>query len=125
MVETNLETAKIALGERERIREKYLHKYIGYWTATAKNDFDSIDVIEKWASAMNLDAVIWTALPPKFDGQTGRIPTADEVISFLRNLPQEKNKNAEEYIRRAPRQIDTHYRRRIEAELNWTPFSEF
>jgi len=48
----------------------------------------------------------------------------DEVVSFLRNLPQEKQRNAEEYIRKTPRQIDTEYRRRIEAEWNWTPTGE-
>jgi hypothetical protein len=68
--------------------------------------------------------VVWTALPPKFNDQSGRIPTVDEVISFLQNLPQERQKNAEEYIRKTPRQIDTKYRRRIEAELNWTPIGE-
>jgi hypothetical protein len=59
-------------------------------------------------------------LDPKFK-QEKRVPTSDEVIAFLRMLPPEVRSGAEEYIRKTPRQIDTAYRRRIEAELHWTP----
>jgi hypothetical protein len=51
------------------------------------------------------------------------LPTSDEIVAYLGNLPSEKKKRAEEYIRRAPPQIDTPYRRRIEAEFGWTPVS--
>ena len=70
---------------------------------------------------MNLDAVVWTALKPKFQEEIGQIPTADEVIAFLKHLPPETKKVAEEYVRRAPAQVNTEYRRRIENELGWTP----
>ena len=64
--------------------------------------------------------VIWTALPPKFRDEV-RAPTADEVMTYLRDLVGPSRDRAEQYIRRAPRQIDTVLRRRIVAELNWTP----
>jgi hypothetical protein len=51
------------------------------------------------------------------------MPTIDDALKSLRELPNEKRRNAEEYIRRAPTQIDTAYRRRIETELRWTPLS--
>lgn len=73
-----------------------------------------------WATARNLDAVVWTGLGPKFGGTNGRRPTVEEVVDYLRPGAGRFRVRAEEYIRRAPRQIDTAYRRRIEAELGWT-----
>lgn len=80
-------------------------------------------LVGNWAERMNLDAVIWTALPPKFKGGT-RIPSVEEVISYLSGLSYEKRKHAETYIRMAPRQIDTDYRRKIQAVLHWSPLGE-
>lgn len=118
---TDLDMAKASLAEREEISEKYISKYVGYWSQAKKYDSASTGFIEKWASHIGIDAVVWTALPPKFANESGRVPTIVDVVSFLRTLPQVKQRNAEEYIRKTPRQIDTEYRRQIEAELNWTP----
>jgi hypothetical protein len=120
MLVTDLSNAISSLANRENTSQEN----IGYWCLASTHQNESSEIIGNWASHIGLDAVVWTALPPKFNDQSGRIPTVDEVISFLQNLPQERQKNAEEYIRKTPRQIDTKYRRRIEAELNWTPIGE-
>jgi hypothetical protein len=60
----------------------------------------------------------------KFGDEVGRVPTVEEVISFLKIHSSETKKQAEEYVRRTPCQIDTEYRRRIETELNWTTISD-
>ena len=51
----------------------------------------------------------------------GRQPTVEEIVKHLRELPCDVRERAEKYIRKAPRQIDTPYRRRIEAEFHWEP----
>lgn len=81
-------------------------------------------MIGNWAERISLDAVIWTALLPKFNGERGKIPSSDEVIFYLSNLPDEKRRHAEEYIHMVPRQIDTDYRRKIETVLRWTSLSK-
>jgi len=124
MLISDLDTAKISLAKREGIPAKNIQNYVGYCSETMKSDGESSDAIAKWASRIGLDAVVWTALPSKFDGQDGKIPTAEDVISFLRHPSQKYPGKAEEYIRKTPRQIDTEYRRRIEAELNWAPVGE-
>lgn len=115
----DLKLAKMELKNREGIKESDL----GFWTQGSFSTHASSETISNWAIQKELDAVIWTALPPKFEDQIGKVPTIEEVISFLRNLPHEKRKYAEEYIRNAPIQIDTDYRRIIEKEFHWTPLS--
>jgi hypothetical protein len=70
---------------------------------------------------MGLDAAVWTNLPPKFGGNESLVPSAKQVVEHLDGLAAEKRRNAEAYIRRAPKQIDTDYRRLIESKLGWTP----
>jgi hypothetical protein len=74
--------------------------------------------LAKWADAHGLEAAIWTALVPKFDDIEVR-PSVDQVVEYLRGLTRTERDNAKQYIERAPRQIDTEYRRRIEAALGW------
>ncbi len=120
MIVPDLDTAKIKLAEREGIKMENIPRYIGYLSPTGSYSGQSAEVIGRWASYIGLDGVVWTNLPPKFQNEA-RVPTVEEVISFLQTRPPETKKRAEEYIRKTPRQIDTEYRRRIEAELNWTP----
>jgi len=118
MTNKKLEIAIEELKEREGVNESA----IGFWTQNSSSEHTFIEIIGEWAKLKGLEAVIWTALPPKFDGQNGRVPTIEEVISYLRDLPLLKISYVEEYIRRAPIQIDTDYRRKIEGEFGWSPW---
>jgi hypothetical protein len=79
---------------------------------------ETIVELPEWAAARGIQSVIWTGLPAKF-GSAERVPSFDEVLGHLRGLTGVTKDRAERYIRFAPRQIDTEYRRRIEAELGW------
>ena len=47
-------------------------------------------------------------------------PTSAQVIAYLRSLDGQQKTKAEEYVRKAPQQIKTAYRKAIELELGWT-----
>ena len=95
-------------------------KYIGNWSRGGPSPTE-IPELSEWALARNVDSVVWTALPPKFEDDDNRQPSVEDVLRYLRALSGTARDAAEKYIRRAPRQIDTAYRRRIEAELHWLP----
>jgi len=80
--------------------------------------------VAAWLRARRIDAAIWTAIPPKFNGQNGRVPTADEVVAWLDSCTGEQREAAEDYIRRTPAHIDTQYRRIIAARLGWRALRE-
>ena len=109
-----------ALAEREGTPKKN----IGRWPRDG-GDPKNICNLESWASRQGVDHVIWTALKPKVCRSSG-VPTEDvlsehEAVSYLSNLSGCVRAKAEEYVRRAPPQIDTAYRRRIAHCLGWTP----
>ncbi|WP_298402282.1 hypothetical protein [uncultured Chloroflexus sp.] len=113
MLPTELQAAKKALRDRERIPTKNWEKRIGSWRHGEAAPA-AIPELPDWAQARNLDAVIWTALNPTFTH-------VDEIIEHLNNLSGEKKERAEQYIRCAPSQIKTAYRRQIEHIFGWTP----
>lgn len=96
---------------------------IGRWS-TDESDPRLITGPSAWASPRGVQHIVWTALGPKFAGERGRVPTADEVVEHLKSLRDQEAAEAETYVRRAPAQIDTAFRRRIANELGWTPRSE-
>jgi hypothetical protein len=114
----SLEEAKKALAAREGIPEQNITKDIGSWSRGDEDPSCIID-IALWASSRSIKHIIWTALLPKFDGKNGYSPTLDEVVTHLSDLTGPARDNAEKYIRMAPAQIDTTYRRYIEARLGW------
>jgi hypothetical protein len=70
---------------------------------------------------MNLDVVVWTNLKAGLRNSRGTLPSASEVLKCLGDLSHTKRRLAEEYVRKAPSQIDTEYRRLIEKEFGWFP----
>ena len=109
----DLPTAREAL----RMREGCKDSGISSWSRGAAAPSNVVELPE-WAAAHGVDSVVWTGLPAKI-GEDERRPSIEEVLNHLRALKGAERDNAEKYVRRAPRQIDTEYRRRIEAELGW------
>lgn len=123
MLPVELSVAKEALCNREGIRARDPLAKIGSWQHGDSAPIHIPD-LPKWAETKGLDAVVWTALGPKF-GDANRSPSAHEVIEYLRGLRGPIREHAKEYIERAPRQIDTEYRREIEAAMGWSCRGDF
>lgn len=117
MLLADLPSAKKALKDREGITAKQWEAMIGSWQRDEAAPANIPD-LPKWAEAHGLDAVIWTALGPRFDDEE-ESPSVETVIGYLRGLEGTKREHAKRYIERTPRQIDTEYRRQIEAVLGW------
>ncbi|MFQ5997149.1 MAG: hypothetical protein ACE5LA_06025 [Dehalococcoidales bacterium] len=125
MALNNLDEAINNLREVEGI-PAFSKDRIGYVNLRSREQRSSVvvdiaDEIRRWACMKKVEAVIWTDLPPKFEEETGIEFTEENVISYLNNLPDDSKKKAEEYIRRAPRQIRTGLRSAIEKKLGWFP----
>jgi hypothetical protein len=108
-----------ALATREGISRP--ERSVGYWTPTASTQHREADVIGEWARDRSLSAVVWTSLQPGFRGRRGTVPSVDAILDHLRGLRPEIAQSAEQYVRNAPIQIATAYRRSIEHELRWHP----
>ncbi len=103
-------------------REDTKKDYIGFVQVSNQNyRTDLVDGIIEWAKGKSIEAVIWTDLKPNFKEKSGADFTPENVIKYLRNLPFPSNRKAEEYIRKAPGQIRTALRQKIENELGWVP----
>lgn len=119
----DLQTAKERLGMREYADAgpKWVAKNIGFWDrASATSHGLESDTIATWAALRGFASVVWTNLPPKFNGQDGVMPDEDAVVAYLRALEGTARGLAEDYVRKAPAQIDTAYRQRIARDLGWT-----
>lgn len=109
---TDITTAREALQKREGCKSD---KNIGSWHIGEASP-KLVLGLPDWAHARGIDAAVWTALPPNFG-----VENEEVVIHYLSSLTGAVRDTAERYVRYAPRQIDTAYRRRIEADLHWTP----
>lgn len=117
---TDIAAARFALGAREGIPESRRAIWVGSWQAGEEHLPDLNKGLDEWARRKEIDGVFWTALPAEFNNEE-RMPTIDEVVNYLSGLSGHERDRAEEYVRRAPRQVETPYRHRIETVLGWKP----
>ena len=106
------------VGHLRGILKRNAEEHVGSWPSGTTSE---IADLEDWARSKNLDAVVWTALPRQLDTAKGVVPMEVEVMNYVRGLTGAKRRVAEQYVRRTPRQIDTAFRRLMEAEFNWDP----
>jgi hypothetical protein len=118
MDSTEIGVARNALRNREGIPQKHETCHIGTWS-NGQSPPTVIPELAEWARAQGVQHVVWTNLPPKFNG-TEITPSAEQVVQYLSRLTGARRDNAERYIRFAPKQIDTAYRRCIEVALHWS-----
>ncbi|MDF2792400.1 hypothetical protein ACLEJW_05455 [Pseudomonas sp. SMSB3] len=83
------------------------------------HDDDGYDSLNRWALSQGLDALIWTALPPRFMNLENRIPNAREALMYLESLDTITQEHARQYIENVPAQIGTAYRRMFAERLGW------
>ena len=111
------QTAVTELADRERTGTSS----IDYWPKDGGEDPKELPGLGAWATHRDINHVIWTALTPRFEGTNGVRPTEDQAVGYLESLKGHARVRAEKYVRRAPTQIRTAYRRRFERCLGWTP----
>lgn len=100
------------------IREGTTKENIHYTSLNDKSEDIIKSTIRRWLSEKNLDSAIWTALSYSKKTNNKR-PDLQDIVKHLEQLTVNERRLAEEYIRNAPRQIDTEYRREIENKLGW------
>ncbi len=105
-------------------REGTIPKRIGYYDhrhqessiPVFRDQVDITDILVDWCETQKIDGVVWTALPPNFREEIGSLFSVERAVEFLKGLAKTTRKNALEYIRKAPDQIDTPLRRRVNLE---------
>ena len=75
--------------------------------------------IRQWAEEKRIDAAIWTDLPANFKEKTGMDLNGSSVVEYLRSLKGNTLRDAQDYIQRAPEQIETKIRSKIREEFGW------
>ena len=118
------EEAVLNLAVREGSGREQIGSYDKSKNTFSKEVFFEKNILE-WIKNTDIDVVIWTNLGEKWDfknddGKVIKI-VSNERVDYLKKLKNHKRALAEEYIRRTPTQIDTHYRSLIEKDLDWKP----
>lgn len=111
------------------VREGCGKNKIGYYNKQEKKISDNFsntkfdkqrNEITKWINNKGIDAVIWTNLSPNHKDRLDLDKlTPSDAVNYLKYLSPDIKIKAEEYIRKAPKIIDTPIRKEIEKELDW------
>lgn len=112
------EAAQAALAGREGAS---LHA-IGLWPGAPPHFATGAADIAVWCKERDFDAVVWTALRPKFDGVDGLGPNdAEAAAAYLGGLDDGTLARAREFVRRAPEQVRTAFRPTLESAVGLAP----
>lgn len=118
----DMRTARQRLATREfaGAKAKWTEANTGFWDRESDKQHGlEADTMAAWASGLGLAGVVWTNLNFGFKASRNVMPDGAAVVAFLRDLDADKQSAAEGYVRQAPAQIDTPYRRLIARELGW------
>jgi hypothetical protein len=125
-VPKDVENAVHDLGKRERTSKENMGVVcIPAGTKRCNVIPDAWPLIETWAKQKELDAVVWTDLSSNFKKKTGMEFSHDNAVEYLLSLSGEPLIKAENYVRRAPEQIETDLRKRLKEELGWRSLEEY
>lgn len=117
----SLAAARELLRQREKIPSSQPRSIGCVTPGAADPQLAYSTTIAAWGRAKGLDAVVWTALPPRFAGENGRIPSIEQALQYLQSLPEDRRRHAELYVRATPRFVATALREALEQELGWLP----
>ncbi|MGO2357359.1 MAG: hypothetical protein ACTH6S_04015 [Mesonia sp.] len=119
---TTIDEAVLNLAVREGSARSAIGYYGKYTNETKLNDFKYIENIKEWLTIHpEIDAVIWTNLKANWK-KTDRVKSKKrDRLEHLKALDGSTKAIAEEYIRKAPFQITTNFRKEIENEFKWYP----
>lgn len=73
-------------------------------------------VVYQWCHKYQVTSAVWTAIPPNFTEELGTEFSVDAAIQYLEQLPKAEQESVLEYVQNTPPEIDTPFRRRVEAE---------
>ena len=118
----DLELAIVNLQNRERMPNKsrigFIDKIDGNRSQRAsKSHGTTCDRIQAWANDRQVDAVLWTALGPRFLEKTGETFSPEAAVRYLGTLDGQIRQDAFSYIRRAPPEICTPVRERFQQQF--------
>ena len=121
----NLEEAVLNLAVREGSGRNSIGSYDKN-KDTFSSKFLFKEEIKNWIRNTDFEAVIWTNLGENWNikndkGDIIRQIEPEKRIEYLKESKGNTSAIAEEYIRRTPIKINTDFRKKIEATLNWTP----
>jgi len=75
--------------------------------------------IIEWISQKEIGALIWTNLSVNYEEKLNQKFSKENVIGYLNFLSPDIQAKAEEYIRKAPKAVNTPIREEIEENLGW------
>ncbi|MGP0630604.1 hypothetical protein ACTRW9_12940 [Nitrospina sp. 32_T5] len=118
----HIDEAREQLADREGCGIEHIGVMTAYGRTESALPPSLLGILKTWMEEKQLEGLVWTELPCGFKMSPGKRPTVDEVCAYLEGLIERgEHENAEEYIRKAPLQIDTPYRRAIADRFGWPP----
>lgn len=120
----SIEPAVVDLATRERCRPDgigYLDLGSGAHSRERFPRQKDVDrIVRGWGDREGVEAVLWTALPATFEARTGSPFSVQRGLDYLAGLSGPLRETALDYVRNAPREVDTPLRRAFASDPRFT-----